>query len=181
MGNGNRIPALGLFLLAMGIAHASEMKYNVEESTVTLRMQHIPLGRFDTISKAPLGITIQISDEKATVLPATLLVPTRSLESTIKLRDDHIYQILEAEKFPSIEFTGLSVQLKEKTFIGNLKVKDITHAVAGTFKLNAKKTNVTLEFNDDLANFKITPPTYAGVGVKPEFKIIVEAALKSAE
>jgi polyisoprenoid-binding protein YceI len=176
MGNWRKLSLVVLLFFSFK-ANANNGQFLIKGEVLILRMQHVPLGRFDTLSKEFFEAKINVQKNKVTLEPALISIETRSLESQVPLRDDHLYNVLEAEKFPFLELSEIKINPESKNFTGKLKVRSVQHSVSGAFNLDLEKGMVIVEFADKLTRFGIKPPVYMGVGVKDDFEIIVEAKL----
>jgi hypothetical protein len=151
-------------------------------SVVTVRMTHSVLGRFDTDAKQGLSGTLILSDD-GRVSAQRIEFKVASLRSLIPLRDDHMKNdYLEMQKYPIVVLTGMQTRLSSPAghsmpFSGTLIVKGVASPVKGSAKLRLVQDEIlrgTVEFDTKVSAFPIKKPDYKGVGVKDEFKILVD-------
>lgn len=140
----------------------------------------------------PAGLTIEgkgqaldIADDGA---KAKFSVPLASLDTGISLRNRHMREALDGEKFPSVIFeiprasvakpaAGASSTGKAKgalSFHGQSKEVEVNYTAKETGGTYA----VTTDFAIDMREWGVKPPSYLGVGVKPEVKIQVTFSAK---
>lgn len=154
------------------------------QSLVTLRMSHNVLGRFDTLARNALRGHIEVG-QSGEVKAKTLEFVVDQLSSLIGLRDRHMKEdFLESKKFPLIFLrNGASTLIRTVTppkegaeFSGLLTVKQIESKVKGQSFLRIEDDLLIgrVEFSTRLSEFKISPPSYMGVGVKDEVNVISE-------
>lgn len=127
---------------------------------------------------------VSVSDDGTTVL---ITVKLAGLKTGMDLRDEHTRKALETDKFPSSELK-----------IGRDKLKfpsggESTGEATGSLKLHGQSKDVKIRYTAtpkgdgfdvkgkariNMEDFGIKPPTYLGVGVKPEVDIDVSFSAK---
>lgn len=163
--------------------------YSIHTSKVTLRMGHMPLGRFDTDGVDALSGKFKISSTGEISVLEPIKFEAIKLTSQVPLRDEHMKnKNLEISKFPFIELTSIKAFKDKTNFEGNLKVKNMVSVVSGSFSSKEETMNqefpqatlfkIQASFNSKLSNYKIEPPQYMGVGVKDEFEVVLEMFLE---
>ncbi len=72
--------------------------------------------------------------------------------------------------------SGPTSTAPSQSFEGRLWVKQIEGRIKGESRLRIEDELLvgSIEFEGKLSSFSITPPTYMGVGVKDDLKILVE-------
>lgn len=117
-----------------------------------------------------------------------ITVPLANLTTKMSLRDKHMKEALEVDKFPSTSFAVLRTDLKFPE-----KGKSVTSEVPGTLNLHGvgksvkikytatcdgDKYSVTTSFTVDMGAHDITKPKYAGLTVANDVNVDVAFALK---
>jgi|SRR5437660_1790233 len=172
------------FFLALAVATQGALALSRSgESSVTV-LAHGPAGlRIE--GKSP-----QVSFEEDDAV-FTFKVPIAPIETGIDLRDRHLRELLEAEKFPAailrVSRSDLTfpsqrepadgVAKAELTLHGQSRPVEV-HYRAEMSKGGVTKVRGTLQF--DMRDFQIKSPSYLGVGVAPEVEVKVELALEGA-
>ncbi len=135
---------------------------------------------------------ILISDKK--IITGILKVNMNSLTTQMELRDDHMKnKYLEVAKYPyaELKITELNLpfelekmtdELKETSFKGELKIKNKSQPLDGTFTLKRTGQNLTgkAEFNIKVMSYLESLPSHMGVKVAEDvkMKISFKAILK---
>jgi len=152
-------------------------------------------GSVTVLAHGPAGLRIegksaQVSvDEDAAWL--AFKVPIGPIETGIDLRDRHLREMLEAEKFPA---AVLRVSRSDLTFPkqsepaegiakGELTLHGRSRPVEVRYRAELGKGGVTKvrgSLQLDLRDFQIKSPSYLGVAVAPEVEVKVELALEGA-
>jgi len=144
------------------------------------------------LARGPAGLRIEgkgseVSlEEDDSVL--TFKVPLAPIETGISLRDVHLHQMLEADKYPAATLRISRSQLTfprerepvERTAEGELTL----HGQSRTVKVHYRAelgaggvTKVRGSFQLDMRDFDIKAPSYLGVSVAPKVEVSVELAL----
>lgn len=139
-------------------------------------------------ARGPAGLNIE---GRASTLSMTedsqaflFSVPTSQFETGISLRDRHLRErYLEASRFPvarlSIAKTALTPQILSGgrgTIVAQLDLHGERRPVNVRYTIEVRdgKTAVNASFEIDIRNFKIEPPSYLGMTVRPEVKVAVQ-------
>jgi polyisoprenoid-binding protein YceI len=128
---------------------------------------------------------VSVDQDAATL---TFRVPIAPIETGIELRDRHMRDALEAERFPNavlrIARSGLTYpgphRLAEGTASGELTLHGLTRPVSVKYRAEmgtggSTKVRGTLQI--DMRDFEIRYPSYLGVTVAPEVEVEVEVEL----
>lgn len=108
------------------------------------------------------------------VVAENIEVDIQSLKTGMELRDKHMKERLESEKFPSAKL--IKAQGRDGKGRGTIEVKGIKKEVAGTYKIDGKK--LIAQFKVSLEDFKIEKVRYMGIGVKDEATVNVTLPIK---
>jgi len=152
-------------------------------------------GSVTVLARGPAGLRIEgksstVSlEEDASVL--VFKVPIAPIQTGIDLRDRHLREMLEAEKFPDailrVPRSGLTFpgqrEASEGTATGELTLHGQSRPVEVRYRAEPGsggviKVSGSLQF--DLRDFAIKPPSYLGVTVAPEVGAKVELAVEGA-
>ena len=118
----------------------------------------------------------------------TFKVPLAPIETGISLRDVHLHQMLETDKYPAATLRILRSQLtfpKEREPVERTAEGELTlHGQSRTVKVHYRAelgasgvTKVRGSFQLDMRDFDIKAPSYLGVSVAPKVEVSVELAL----
>ena len=171
----------GLFLAVAVITQAAVAVSRSSETSVTV------------LARGPAGLRIEGKsaslslDEDASTL--TFQVPVAPIETGIGLRDRHLREMLEADKFPAVILRISRSELKfpkqsepaEGTAKGELTLHGQARPVDVRYRaeLGARGiTRVRGSLQIDMRDFEIKPPSYLGVTVAPEVEVKVELAVE---
>jgi|GEM_PF-1344790 len=152
-------------------------------SETTLRMKHMPLGRFDTVAQnAITDAAFLVEGDEVRLLASPLKFRVESLESMVPLRDAHLKKELESDKYPSIELRDLKASRSKKTFTALMKVRNVETPVSGGFEITEVTTAspyiVKVRLKSAISNFGLHPQQYKGVGVKNDFELLIDLQLE---
>ena len=143
------------------------------QSTISYVMHH-PLTSFSAISKDVTSVIL--TDEKRNVINhVDVLVRINSFDSKNAKRDSRIVECTEAMKFPYVSFTSNSVSLENNKLMvrGTLNFHGVDQLIA--FEIRKKtidcKTEVTGDFNVQMSQFKIKPPSLLGIPADDDIKM----------
>jgi hypothetical protein len=142
-------------------------------SWVKIRATLFPTGSFVATSHKVVGVAHLLPGNK--VEAKNITVPAGSFDSGIELRNKHIKQRFDVEKFPTI--TLLEARGQGGKGRGKLKVKDIVRDVVGTYKI-VDGNMLHAEFKARASGFNIRDVSYLGVGMEDELNLEVEVPLK---
>jgi len=115
-------------------------------------------------------------------------------DTGIELRNRHLREKLEFDKFPNSKFEldpvtlpagFLSESPKSSTlpFTGKLTLHGVTKPVSGELKVDDKPSEPKFEFffNVSLKDFEIKPPSFLGVTVKDTVEVMVTVQPRAGE
>lgn len=141
----------------------------------------------NTIDGTSGKVTGSISVDGA--VSGRVIIDAASFDSGIGKRDDHIREILETGKFPTIEFALVSVEplaqddpssyIGSKTVRGTLTVRGITKEVSfpATVKAEGESFLIDGAVEVKYTDFGIEPPTFAGIVKRAENRLLLKAHL----
>jgi len=144
------------------------------------------------LARGPAGVRIEGKGSEVSLeeddSALTFKVPLAPIETGISLRDVHLHQMLEADKYPAATLRISRSQLTfprerepvERTAEGELTL----HGQSRTVKVHYRAelgaggvTKVRGSFQLDMRDFDIKAPSYLGVSVAPKVEVSVELAL----
>ena len=147
------------------------------------------------LARGPAGLRIEGKGSEVSLeeddSALTFKVPLAPIETGISLRDVHLHQMLEADKYPAATLRISRSQLTfprerepvERTAEGELTL----HGQSRTVKVHYRAelgaggvTKVRGSFQLDMRDFDIKAPSYLGVSVAPKVEVSVELALTGA-
>jgi len=170
----------GMFLLVAVLTEAAIALSHPRESSLTV------------LAHGPAGLRIEgksadvLVEEDASAL--TFKVPIAPIDTGIGLRDRHLREMLEAEKFPDVI---LRIPLSELTFPkerqpaegtakGDLTLRGQSRPVEVHYRAELAAGGVTKvqgALQLDIRDFEIKSPSYLGVTVAPVVEVKVELAM----
>jgi polyisoprenoid-binding protein YceI len=118
-------------------------------------------------------------------------VPFKSIDTGIKKRNKHMMELVEADKYPNIEFEGKIISdfnaekegSQKVTVRGNFKMhgvlKEIT--VEGSLTRNGDKLTAEADWKVLITDYKITPPKILGNKVEDEHTITIKTELEKKD
>jgi hypothetical protein len=139
---------------------------------VELHVSLSPAGSFVARTKNVAGHVIKNGDS---VTAKDVVVDVKSLDSGIELRNKHMLQRLQADKFPKALL--LKAEGKGGKGKATIKVKDITKEVEGTYTIDDK--GFEGRFPLKMSEFGIEDVNYMGVGADDEFNVVVALPVKA--
>ena len=161
-----------------GTASAGNEKYKVSGGNVTVVCPLTVGGGFEAKTQAVSGEVSLAADQPGS-LGGALSVDLRTLTTGIGMRDRHMRDnYLEVGNGPEFEKATIEDIKIEKldgktTFNGTLVLHGERRPVTGSATLERKDGGykVQAEFPVRVSEYKITKPTYLGVGVQDEIRI----------
>src|SRR5712664_236170 len=173
----------GFFLVVSVVGQGAIALSRAGESSVTV------------LARGPAGLRIEGKssqtdfEEDASAL--TFKVPIAPIETGIGLRDRHLRETLEADKFPA---AILRVSRSELTFPneddaaagtaqGDLTLHGRSRPVQVRYRAERGAAGVTRVHGSvqlDMRDFEIKSPSYLGVSVTPQVEVTVEMAVEGA-
>lgn len=134
-----------------------------------------PAGKFSAESKEIKGAAV-LSGDKVTA--ENIILPLKSLNSGIDLRDDHMKnKYLKISEYPDAVLVRGEGSGGKGT--GKFKIRGIEKEVPGTYTLNEKE--VVAQFEIKLSDFGIEGIKYMGVGVNDTAQVSVTLPISKAE
>jgi hypothetical protein len=142
---------------------------------VKIEFKLSPAGKFSAESKEVKGVAV-LSGDKVTA--ENIILPLKSLNSGIELRDDHMKnKYLKVSEHPdAILVRGEGSAGKG---IGKFKIRGIEKEVPGSYTLNEKE--VIAQFEIKLSDFGIEGIKYMGVGVNDRAQVSVTLPISKTE
>lgn len=131
---------------------------------VVLEFHLSPAGSFRAKTETVKG-TITQKDGKITA--DHLEIQIDSLKTDIDLRDKHLHEHLESEKFPTASLDNATGQGGKGK--GTLTVHGVPKEIQITYKALSGNL-LQAEFTVHIDDFKVAPGRYMGIGVKDEVK-----------
>ena len=161
-----------------GTASAGNEKYKVSGGNVTVVCPLTVGGGFEAKTQAVSGEVSLAADQPGS-LGGALSVDLRTLTTGIGMRDRHMRDnYLEVGNGPEFEKATIEdIQIEKldgkTTFNGTLVLHGERRPVTGSATLERKDGGykVQAEFPVRVSEYKITKPTYLGVGVQDEIRI----------
>lgn len=161
-----------------GTASAGNEKYRVSGGQVVVVCPLTVGGGFEARTQAVTGEVSLAADQPGS-LGGALSVDLRTLTTGIGMRDRHMKETyLQVENGPGFEKATIEDIKIEKldgktTFNGTLVLHGERRPVTGSATLERKDGGykVQAEFPVRVSEYKITKPTYLGVGVRDEITI----------
>ena len=144
------------------------------------------------LARGPAGLRIEGKGSEVSLeeddSALTFKVPLAPIETGISLRDVHLHQMLEADKYPAATLRISRSQLTfprerepvERTAEGELTLHGQSRTVKVHYRAELGAGGVTMvrgSFQLDMRDFDIKAPSYLGVSVAPKVEVSVELAL----
>lgn len=164
------IPTASLALVLPLIVMASPAR---AEPHMELRVSLFPAGSFVAKTSKVKG---HAELNGSTVTAKNITVPTGSFDSGIELRNKHMKQRFETEKFPEAEL--LEAVGRDGKGRGKVKVKGITKDVEGSYKLVNDDKELEATFKTKASEFNIKDVSYMKVGMEDELEIFVRVPVQ---
>ena len=162
-------------VITVGVMVSADYQLNTPASAVTANI-HGPSGLNITAKNNAL----QIDDSGDTV---KVNVAADKFDTGIALRDKHTREAIESDKFPNITLslpdsvihipTDSNIVVTD-TVKGSLTFHGVVKEVSINYRLkNDCQGHLSLDadFAFDMRDFGIKPPSYFGIGVKPDVQI----------
>lgn len=143
------------------------------KSTITYSMNH-PMHSWTGLCKDVTSVLL-CNKDKNRIDQVAVAVSIASFDSQNANRDSHAMEVTEALKFPVISFSSTSIKQEGEnlTVTGNLKFHDVTKSITFTAvsKVKKDKIEVTGNFEIDMTEYKVEPPSLMGVATDKEIKL----------
>lgn len=162
-------------------SNAIQGRLTITEPSVSVKCPLTVGGSFDAKTGALSG-DLSIDPQSQGELEGTLTVDLRTLQTGIKLRDNHMRDnYLEVQKPGHEQATLTKIRLEGNTaapigkvgFTGVLAVHGVQRVVTGTADIRKTGDGVRVQatFPVKVSEFAIPSPTYLGVGVRDEVSV----------
>jgi len=151
-----------------------------------------PSSSVTVLARGPAGLRIEGKGSEVVVEEGasawTLKVPLTHLETGIALRDRHLRELLEAEKYPAailrVSRSDLSFPKEHEAVEGTVEGELTLHGQLRPVKVHYRAelkpgglTTVRGSFQLDLRDFDIRTPSYLGVTVAPTVQVEADLAV----
>ncbi len=130
-----------------------------------------PAGSFKAITKKIKGV---VKKSGGRVLAENVLVDLRSLSTGIGLRDKHLKERLQVDKYPVAKLIKAEGTSGKGT--ATLQIKGQKKDVTGTYSVNGDELQA--EFNMKMSDLGINNVRYMGVGAKDDVKVTIVLPVK---
>ena len=130
-----------------------------------------PAGSFQAVTKKIKGVA-QVSGGQAKA--EGVLVDLKSLSTGISLRDKHLKDRLNVEKFPVAKL--IKAEGKGGKGTATLEIKGQKRDVSGTYEV--KDGKLRAQFKMKMSDLGINDVRYMGVGAKDEVTVSIELPIK---
>ena len=131
-----------------------------------------PAGSFRAKTETIKG---SVTQKDGKVMIDHMEVPIESLKTDIALRDKHLHEHLEADKFPLATLDNAVGQNGKGT--GTLTVHGIPHKIDIVYK-SLSGNLMQADFVTHIDDYKVKPGRYMGIGVDDEVKGTMVLAVK---
>ncbi len=130
-----------------------------------------PAGSFQAVTKKVKG-SAKVSGDKATA--DGVLIDLKSLSTGIGLRDKHLKQRLDVDKFPMAKL--IKAEGKNGKGTATIEIKGKKLPVDGTYEV--KSGHLIAKFKMKMSDLGIDDVNYMGVGAKDEVVVSVDLPTK---
>ena len=130
-----------------------------------------PVGEFVAKSPALKGSAVKKGEG---YIAKNVTLDLRSLKTGMELRDRHMGEYFETDKFPMAEVTA--AQGKNGKFAAHLVIRKQKQKIVGTYDVSSNV--LTAKFKTTLSAFKIKKANYMGVGVEDEIEVQIRIPVK---
>ncbi|AWV99043.1 YceI family protein [Arcticibacterium luteifluviistationis] len=180
----NLILALGVILCLGGFVSNIPAKKKViadtGSSTFMYALRH-PLHSFEGVSKSFNGIGVY-NEESEKLEIIAVKVAVNSFDSGNSNRDSHVIETIDALKYPSVTFTAEDI-----SYVGDkvtAKGKLVFHGqtkpftVVGVQELNKGVLSISGDFNVNMIEFGVEPPSLMGMSTDEEIMVSFDFKFK---
>ncbi len=162
-----------ILLFAFTTVAQKKLVADKTSSTVIYAMKH-PMHDWTGTNKVVNAVLVYDIATKAIKQVAAVL-KVSDFDSGNSNRDSHMIEVLEAIKYPTINFSSSDVVLNGGKFTakGNLTFHGISKPIeiSGSIKESKNKLVLNSDFMVLLTDYKITKPTLLGVASENELKL----------
>ena len=145
--------------------------FGISAKGLKIKVNLSPAGSFDIETKKVKGKAVR---KGGGFVASKIYVKTKDLKSGLDLRDNHLHDKLEKEKYSKIEI--LDGKAKGGKGVAVIKVKNVKKKIGFTYKESGG--NLVISFPLSLKDFNFSGINYAGVGVKDKVMISAEVPIK---
>ncbi len=131
-----------------------------------------PAGSFHAITKSVKG---EASVQGGKVSANNVQVDLRTLSTGVDLRDKHLKDRLQVDKFPIAKLVTAEGQSGKGT--ATLEIKGSKQNVSGTYAVEGK--TLRAEFKMKMTDLGINDARYMGVGAKDEVTVTIELPVRN--
>jgi polyisoprenoid-binding protein YceI len=181
------LSVVAAMVIVNGTASASTENYRVTRAEVVVVCPLTIGGGFEAKTQTVSG-EVAVAGDQAGSIKGSLSVDLRTLKTGISLRDRHMRDnYLEVDNGPQFEKATIEdIQIAKldgkTTFNGTLVLHGERRPITGSATLEKRDGGYTVEaeFPVKVSEYKITKPTYLGVGVQDEVRIKVALTVQPA-
>lgn len=165
--------SMSTLLLIPSDLHAEIVKDGNDSSVVATILG--PAG----MSIPAINNDVRIIDEGPTL---SVIIPSGSFKTGIDLRDEHLAEAIDARKYPSVTVTLLDSDIKipisEDAVRASAPATLIFHGITRHIKIDYVAATdceghigVKADFDIDVRDYSVSPPSYFGVGIRPNVHV----------
>jgi len=173
-----KITILSLVLTASTlVAHSQETRIKLnndaKKSSITYAMNH-PLHAWTGVS-TDVSSVIVTNEAKNTINQVAVKVTIASFNSKNANRDSHTIEVTEALTYPSVSFASKSIEQHGDSLniTGTLNFHGVNKIISfeATMKKANKKIEVIGNFEFNMTDYNIEPPTLMGIAADDAIKL----------
>lgn len=143
------------------------------DSNLSISVKLKPAGSFKVVANKIKGFATKNSEG---VSAENVLVDLRSLSSGISLRDKHVKERLEVEKYPIAKLLKASGQGGSGT--AQIEIKGQKQEISGTYKI--KGATLVAQFKMKMSSLGITNVRHMGIGAADEVIVTIQLPVKGS-
>jgi len=165
---------LGLGFICLAICYGEAKTYTAipGESRITYFLKH-PMHKIEGVAKE-FACKVELSDDTLKSL-IQVKIPVTAFNSGNSNRDSHTLEVLEAFKYPTVEFSSDSIQRSGSGYhvFGQLLFHGVKHLVDFTVTptIGMGKIHIAGGFAVSLTDFKVQRPSLLFVPVEDGLRI----------
>jgi hypothetical protein len=144
-----------------------------QAAKVEFKARLSPAGSFTATNGKVTGTARKVGDK---YVADNIQIQMDSFKTGIDLRDRHMAEKLEAEKFK--QALCMNAEGRDGKGTAKIKIKDLEKTVSGDYEI--KDNNLIATFKLNINDFGISGVKYMGVGVKDEIDVTVEVPIVAA-